>query len=112
MDWFVLSSYIQFTFWRGATDQSILPNISGFFERVCDVICSILLTSSFLSTHAQRDTEAYRAYTDAAIAMGDSIRLAECFNTTVRDAYELPKKDAVLVMWRDFDESRSVSNMQ
>lgn len=38
--------------------------------------------------------------------MGDSIRLAECFNTTVRDAYELPKKDAVLVMWRDFDESR------
>lgn len=24
----------QFTFWRGATDQSILPNISGFFETV------------------------------------------------------------------------------
>lgn len=42
--------------------------------------------------------------------MGDSIRLAECFNTTVRDAYDLPKKDAVLVMWRDFDERRKHTN--
>ena len=25
---------IQFTYWRGATDQSILPNISGYFETV------------------------------------------------------------------------------
>ena len=37
--------------------------------------------------------------------MGDSIRLAESFNMTVRDAYELPKQRATLVMFRDFDES-------
>ena len=37
--------------------------------------------------------------------MGDSNRLAECFNMTVRDAYDLPKQPAVLVMFRDFDES-------
>lgn len=37
--------------------------------------------------------------------MGDSIRIAECFNMTVRDAYELPKQRATLVMFRDFDES-------
>ena len=37
--------------------------------------------------------------------MGDSIRLAECFNMTVRDAYELPKKRAVLVRnWYEFQD--------
>lgn len=77
-----------FTFWRGATDQSILPNISGYFET--------------------RDCDEYRAYTEAVVSMGDSIRLAECFNMTVRDAYELPKRRAVLVMFRDFDEKESV----
>ena len=41
----------------------------------------------------------------AAVSMGDSIRIAECFNMTVRDAYELPKQRATLVMFRDFDES-------
>ena len=40
--------------------------------------------------------------------MGDSIRLAECFNMTVRDAYELPKRTANLVMFRDFDESKMI----
>lgn len=41
----------------------------------------------------------------ACVAMGDSIRLGESFNMTVRDAYELPKQRATLVMFRDFDES-------
>ena len=40
--------------------------------------------------------------------MGDSIRLGESFNMTVRDAYELPKQRATLVMFRDFDESGRV----
>lgn len=77
-----------FTFWRGATDQSILPNISGFFET--------------------KDCDEYREYVKACVAMGDSIRLGESFNMTVRDAYELPKQRATLVMFRDFDEKETI----
>ena len=77
-----------FTFWRGATDQSIPPNISGFFET--------------------KDCDEYKEYVKACVAMGDSIRLAESFNMTVRDAYELPKQRATLVMFRDFDEKESI----
>ena len=57
--------------------------------------------------HPQKDCDEYRAFVKAAVAMGDSIRIAECFNMTVRDAYELPKRRANLVMYRDFDESRA-----
>lgn len=85
----------QFTFWRGATDQSIPPNISGFFETV----------EIRSRAYCQKDCDEYKEYVKACVAMGDSIRLAESFNMTVRDAYELPKQRATLVMFRDFDES-------
>lgn len=69
------------------------------------LVVSSRLSFFFVWSYIQKDCPEYREYTKAVIAMGDSIRLAECFNMTVRDAYELPKQRATLVMFRDFDES-------
>lgn len=41
----------------------------------------------------------------AAVSMGDSIRIAECFNMTVQRRLRAPEARATLVMFRDFDES-------
>ncbi|CBK19681.2 uncharacterized protein [Blastocystis hominis] len=79
---------LRFSFWRGTVDNHLEPSLNGFFPTT--------------------DSAEYRAFTQAVIALDGLVRCAEIISDTIQEEYNLPAGEPAIVLYRDYDERKSV----